>query len=115
MFILDDGVPRANWVQPPEVPVYLPVNGPAGYLIGYGGYGSLVVFQLGMFGATMETHGGLLTTGYYYYQGSLTYSGGYVYATSGDVIDFSNPARRCRPVGSPSTAARWRSAARAGS
>ena len=91
VFILDDGLPRANWVQPPEVLVFSLANGPAGSLIGYGGYGSLIVFQLGMFGATMETHDGLLATGYYIYQGSLTYQGGYVYATSGDVIDFSNP------------------------
>ena len=73
VFILDDGVPRANWVQPPEVQVYSLANGPAGYLIGYGGYGGLVVFRLGMFGATMETHGGLLSASYYTYQGSLTY------------------------------------------
>ena len=99
MFVLDDGLPRANWVQPPEVPVVSLSNGPAGYVIGYGGYGNLVVFQLGTFGATMETHGGLISSGgYYSYQARITYAGGYVYASSGDVVDFSNPDAP-RPAG----------------
>ena len=36
VFILDDGQPRANYVQPPEVPSSFLINGPPGYLLGIG-------------------------------------------------------------------------------
>ena len=50
VFILDDGQPRANFIQPPEVAAYSLVNGPPGYLLGVGDYNNLVVFRLGSVG-----------------------------------------------------------------
>ena len=87
VFILDDGLLRANYVQPPEVPAYFLTNGPPGYLLGLGDYGSLVAFRLGSVGATYETYGGLITGGSY----GLTYSAGYLYSSSGEVVDLRNP------------------------
>ena len=87
VFILDDGLLRANYVQPPEVPAYFLTNGPPGYLLGLGDYGNLVAFRLGSVGATYETYGGLITGGSY----GLTYSAGYLYSSSGEVVDLRNP------------------------
>ena len=63
VFILDDGLLRANYVQPPEVSAYSLTNGPPGYLLGVGDYNNLVEFKLGSVGATYETYGGLITGG----------------------------------------------------
>ena len=59
VFILDDGQPRANFIQPPEVAVNFLTNGPPGYLLGVGDDNNLVVLRLGTVGATLESHGGL--------------------------------------------------------
>jgi YVTN family beta-propeller protein len=87
VFILDDGLLRANYVQPPEVPAYFLTNGPPGYLLGLGDYGNLVAFRLGSVGATYETYGGLITGGSY----GLIYSAGYLYSSTGEVVDLRNP------------------------
>ena len=60
VFILDDGQPRANFIQPPEVGVSFLTNGPPGYLLGVGDYDNLVAFRLGSVGATFESYGGLI-------------------------------------------------------
>ena len=62
VFILDDGLPRANFIQPPEVGASFLTNGPPGYLFGVGDLDNLVVFRLGAAGATYESYGGLVTT-----------------------------------------------------
>ena len=59
VFILDDGQPRANFIQPPEVAMNFLTNGPPGYLLGVGDDNNLVVLRLGAVGATLESHGGL--------------------------------------------------------
>ena len=87
VFILDDGLLRANYVQPPEVPAYYLVNGPPGYLLGLGDYNNLVEFRLGSVGATYESYGGLITGGSF----GLTYSAGYLYSSTGEVVDLHNP------------------------
>jgi hypothetical protein len=90
VFVLDDGLPRANWVQPPEIGAFIISNGPPGYLLGLGDYGgNLIVFRLGTFGATIESHGGLLNPGYYPL--NMAYNSGYLYTGMGDVIDVTNP------------------------
>ena len=88
VFILDDGLPRANFIQPPEVPAYFLTNGPPGYLLGVGDYDNLVVFRLGSVGATFETYGGLITGGSV--PGSRT-APATVYASTGEVVDLRNP------------------------
>ena len=89
MFILDDGQPRANCVQPPEVGMSFLTNGPPGYLLGVGDTGNLLVLRLGAFGATLESHGGLF--GVYNSATDLVYSAGAAYASAGEVIDLTNP------------------------
>ena len=59
MFILDDGLPRANFIQPPEVGANFLTNGPPGYLFAVGDNANLIVFRLGTVGATLESHLGL--------------------------------------------------------
>jgi len=88
VFILDDGQPRANFVQPPEIAAFGLVNGPPGYLMGLGDtYNNLVVFRLGAAGATYESYGGLITSSPL----AMAYSGGYLYASTGEVVDMTNP------------------------
>jgi hypothetical protein len=94
VFILDDGVPRANFIQPPEVYAAHLTNGPPGYLIGLG-IGpvtptTFVTFRLDTMGATYASHGGLVDGNN---QFGLTYSAGksYAYGFQGEVIDLSNP------------------------
>src|SRR6185369_9460309 len=77
VFILDDGQPRANYIQPPEIPSSFLINGPPGYLLGVGGSDNLIVYRLGTVGATMESYSGLVTSA----QSGLVYSGGFVYAS----------------------------------
>ena len=50
VFILDDGQPRANFIQPPEVAMGFLTNGPPGYLLGVGATENLVVLRLGAVG-----------------------------------------------------------------
>jgi hypothetical protein len=80
-------VPRANYVQPPEVGAFYLTNGPPGYLLGLGDYSNLAVFRLGTVGATYESYGGLLAGG----ASGLVYSAGYAYASTGEAIDLTNP------------------------
>jgi hypothetical protein len=87
-FILDDGLLRANFVQPPEVGASFLTNGPPGYLLGVGDLDNLVVFRLGAAGATYESYGGLVTS---YNQINFVYSAGSAYASTGEVIDVGNP------------------------
>ena len=89
VFILDDGLPRANYIQPPEVAAEFLINGPPGYLLGMGDNNRLVVLRLGTVGATLETHGGLF--GDYNLLPSLLYTGGAVYGNTGPVVDLTNP------------------------
>ncbi|HEY7376228.1 MAG TPA: hypothetical protein VIF57_28965 [Polyangia bacterium] len=89
VFILDDGQPRANFIQPPEVTANFLTNGPPGYLLGLGDTNNLVVFHLGAAGATMESYGGLF--GNYYTSTGFYYSAGAAYASTGEVIDLSDP------------------------
>ena len=88
VFILDDGLPRANFIQPPEVGSSFLINGPPGYLLAIGDSNNLVVFRLGVVGATYESYGGLLSSGY---ESSLVYGNGNAYASNGEVVDLSNP------------------------
>jgi hypothetical protein len=88
VFILDDGQLRANYVQPPEVIVNYLANGPRGYLLGVGDDNSLAVLRLGTVGATLESHGGLLNA---YDPPGFVYAAGAVYATTGEVVDLTNP------------------------
>jgi hypothetical protein len=87
VFILDDGQPRANFIQPPEVFTSFIANGPPGYLLGVGQSDNLLVFRLSTFGATYESHGGLIGS----YQTGFEYSAGNVYGSTGEVIDLTNP------------------------
>ena len=116
VFILDDGVPRANWVQPPEVLVFSLANGPAGYLIGY-----RRLRQPGRFPAghvrgddgnpRRPPHHRLLhLPGQPHLPAAVTCTRPRETSSTS-----ATRTRRCRPAGSPSTTARWRSAARAGS
>ena len=89
VFILDDGQPRANFIQPPEVGANFLNNGPPGYLFGVGDSSNLIVLRLGTFGATLENHFGFFNN--YYYQPGFVYSAGYGYASNGEVIDLTNP------------------------
>ena len=88
VFILDDGQPRANFIQPPEVGVNFLTNGPAGYLFGVGDSSSFIVMRLGTVGATLESHLGFFTN---YYSPGFVYGGGYGYAANGEVIDLDQP------------------------
>jgi hypothetical protein len=92
VFILDDGQPRANFVQPPEVAANFIANGPPGFLLGTADNGNLVVIRLGAVGATLESYGGLFG-GTYLPSGPIgfLYSTGTVYGSTGDVIDLTNP------------------------
>ena len=97
VFILDDGLLRANYVQPPEVPAYYLANGAAG--IPARGSATTAIsstFRLGSVGATYESYGGLITGGSF----GLTYSAGYLYSSTGEVVDLRNPddPRAERPV-----------------
>jgi hypothetical protein len=47
VFILDDGQPRANFIQPPEVAMNLLTNGPPGYVLGVAYLGGDAVALLG--------------------------------------------------------------------
>jgi hypothetical protein len=87
VFILDDGQLRANYIQPPEIASFLLVNGPPGYLLSVGPSDNLIVYRLGTAGATMESYGGLITSG----QSALLYSGGFAYASQGEVVELTNP------------------------
>jgi len=88
VFILDDGLPRANFIQPPEIAAFYLNNGPPGYLLGIGDtYYNLVVIKIGTVGATYESYGGLVGN----YLSGLAYSSGFAYASSGEVVDLSNP------------------------
>jgi hypothetical protein len=88
VFILDDGLLRANYIQPPEVPAYSLTNGPPGYLLGIGDYNNLAAFKLGAVGATYESYGGLITGGA---PAGIAYGADHLYASTGEVIDLSNP------------------------
>jgi hypothetical protein len=88
VLILDDGAPRANFIQPPEIGANYLTAGPPGYLLAVGDNNNLLVLHLGSVGATYESYGGLLVTSY---QASLAYGGGNVYAGGGEVIDLNNP------------------------
>ena len=88
VFILDEGVLRANYTQLPSIDIDLLVNGPPGYLFGIDGVSSFFAIRLGATGATHSRHGGLLQS---INQTKLVYSGNNVYATIGEVIDVSNP------------------------
>jgi len=87
VFILDDGQPRANYIQPPEIAASFVINGPPGYLLGIGASNNLVVYRIGTVGATLESYGGLVSS----YAIGLEYSAGFAYASDGAVIDLSNP------------------------
>jgi hypothetical protein len=89
VFILDDGQPRANFIQPPEVPAYFLTNGPPGYLLGVSDTNNLLAFRLGAAGATMESYRGLFSNSYP--PSGILYSAGVLYASTTEVIDFSNP------------------------
>jgi hypothetical protein len=89
VFILDDGQPRANFVQPPEVGMSFLTNGPPGYLLGVGDTSNLLVLRVGALGATLESHVGLF--GVYNNPTDLHYSAGAAYASAGEVIDLTNP------------------------
>ena len=89
VFILDDGQPRANFIQPPEVTASFLTNGPPGTLLGVGDSSNFVVFHLGAAGATMESYGGLFNA--YYNATGFYYSAGAAYASTGEVIDLSDP------------------------
>ena len=89
VFILDDGQPRANFIQPPEVGMSFLTNGPPGYLLGVGDTANLLVLHLGAFGATLESHGGLF--GVYNNPTDFHYSAGAAYGSAGEVIDLTNP------------------------
>jgi hypothetical protein len=89
VFILDDGQPRANFIQPPEVTANYLTNGPPGYLLGVGDTSNLVALNLGAVGATMESYGGLFDP--YYSPTGFLYSGGAVYTSTGAVIDLTDP------------------------
>jgi len=87
LFILDDGQPRANYIQPPEVGAFYVTNGPPGYLLGIGSdSASLNVFRLGTLGVTYESYGGLIGSSAI----GLAYSAGYLYASTGEVVDLTN-------------------------
>jgi len=87
VFILDDGQERANYIQPPEISSMFLINGPPGYLLGVGASDNLVVYRLGTVGATLESYGGLVSSA----QTGLVYSGGFAYASQGEVVDLTNP------------------------
>ena len=90
VFILDDGQPRANFIQPPEVAANFLTNGPPGYLLGLGDDNRLVVFRLGTVGATLETYGGLFSNNNYNPTDFL-YSAGAAYGSTGEVVDLTTP------------------------
>jgi hypothetical protein len=87
VFILDDGQPRANFIQPPEVGTSFLINGPPGYLLGVGVSDNLLVYRLGSVGATMESYGGLVSSA----QTGFAYDAGFVYGSQGEVVDLTNP------------------------
>jgi len=91
VFILDDGAPRANFVQPPDVAVYHLNNGPPGYLLGIGDTANFIALRLDALGATYESYSNLFSVSYYQY--GLVYGAGhaYAYGFAGDAIDLSNP------------------------
>jgi hypothetical protein len=89
VFILDDGQPRANFIQPPEVGASFLTNGSPGYLLGVGDTSNLIVFRLSTVGATLESHGGLF--GVYNNPLDFIYGAGVGYVSTGEVIDLSNP------------------------
>jgi hypothetical protein len=86
-FILDDGAPRAGFTQPGAVDVSLLTNGPSGTLFGIGAPDQFVVLKLGVSGATVASHSGLVTSSA---QLSVTYRDGMVYASMGEVVDVSS-------------------------
>jgi hypothetical protein len=89
VYILDDGQPRANFIQPPEVSAYFLTNGAPGYLLGFGDNNNLVEFHIGAIGATMESFIGPFANSY-----SLTgfvFSVNTIYANTGEAIDLTNP------------------------
>jgi hypothetical protein len=87
VFILDDGQPRANFIQPPEVGTSNLINGPPGYLLGVGVSDNLLVYRLGTVGATMESYGGLVSSA----QTGFAYRAGFAYGSQGEVVDLTNP------------------------
>jgi hypothetical protein len=91
VFILDDGQPRANFVQPPEVVVNVLTSGPPGYVLGATDYNDLIVLRLGTAGATLESYGGLVGATGYNRLSSLLYAGGVAYASTGEAVDLTNP------------------------
>jgi hypothetical protein len=103
VFILDDGQPRADFIQPLEVAASYLTNGPPGTLLGVGLTNDLVVFHLAAAGATMESYGGLFGGSYYAYATGFIYSGSAAYASTGEVIDLSDPEAPV-PAGRFSTA-----------
>ena len=89
VFILDDGQPRANFIQPPEVGASFLVNGPPGRLLGVGDTSNLLVFRLTAVGATLDSFGGLF--GILNNTSDFIYSAGAAYASTGEVVDLTNP------------------------
>jgi hypothetical protein len=108
VFILDDGQPRANFIQPPEVGASFLVNGPPGRLLGVGDTSNLLVFRLTAVGATLDSFGGLF--GILNNTSDFIYSAGAAYASTGEVVDLTNPDAPL-PAGSsrPAAVASWRS------
>ncbi|MBZ5712471.1 YncE family protein [Nannocystis pusilla] len=88
--VLDDGVPRATKTSGHTGASRL-TGGPSGWLFGYNnlhtGFGFYAI-KVEAGGPTQTEHEGLVS-GFYT---DIVYADGRVYATSGDVVDVSNPA-----------------------
>jgi len=78
-----------NYLQAPAGGALLLTRGPPGYLFGLDSASQVVVYQLGVMGATFNSFGGLI---YSANQTSLDYSGGNLYASQGEVMDVSTPS-----------------------
>ena len=84
--ILDDGVPRLNYIHNNNVPSLL-VEGPPGYVFGESSLGTVNLDVIGILagGPSIATYGGLLS-----YGGQPIYQGGRLYFSGGEVVDVTN-------------------------
>jgi hypothetical protein len=91
--VLDDGVARPTIPFDNSTPNNI-TEGPSGLAFGVGGAGigaDLVVFSLSSSGVALSRFSGLFTNA-----GGVVYLGGRLYATSGEVVDVSNPSAPAR-------------------
>jgi len=88
--ILDDGIPRANFAQPPGGGGFLLTQGPPGYLFGLDvDTSGFYVYDIGSTSATFRRENGFVHA---IPQNGLVYSEGAVYLSQGEVIDVSTPS-----------------------